>query len=118
MSKTYFISGYGSATEEDFKEHYEDRIFKAINEDASFVVGDFDGIDLMAQKFLKSMMVNKVTVYHMYDEPKHNVGFQTKGGFTSHEERDSAMTDASDEDIAWTKPDDTSSCTYKNLQRR
>ena len=118
MAKTYFISGYGNATEDDFKAHYEEKVFKAINEDALFVVGDYDGLDLVAQRYLKAMMVTNVTVYHMGEEPKRNVGFRTVGGFLSHEERDGAMTISSDEDIAWVRPDDKTSCTFKNIQRR
>ncbi len=120
MSKTYFISGHRDITEEEFKKYYEDKLFNAILEEANFVVGDYQGVDDLAQKYLKSMMVSKdkVKVYHMFEFPRNNSGWLTVGGFTSDEQRDSAMTDDSDFDIAWVRPGKEKSGTARNLQRR
>lgn len=60
-----------------------------------------------------------VTVYHMLDQPRNNVGNRvTLGGFKSDEERDSAMTSASDYDIAWIRKGKEKSGTAKNILRR
>lgn len=120
MSKVFFISGHRDITEEEFKKYYEEKIFNAINQDANFVVGDYYGVDDLAQKYLKAMMVDKckVRVYHMFEEPRNNCGWLTVGDFTSDEERDSAMTYASDFDIAWVRPGKEKSGTARNLQRR
>jgi hypothetical protein len=121
VSKTYFISGHRDATIEEFKYNYIPKILRAISEGASFVVGDCQGIDNMAIGFLKNleyMLLGNVTVYHMFEEPRFNAGFETKGGFRSDVERDFAMTLASDEDIAWTRKGRERSGTGCNLDRR
>jgi hypothetical protein len=116
--KTYFISGHRNITEEEFRIHYEDKIFKAINEEANFVVGDCQGVDHMAQKYLKTFGIKNVKVYHMFDEPRHNVGFQTVGGFQNDVDRDFAMTEDSDEDILWVRKGSERSGTQQNIDRR
>jgi hypothetical protein len=116
--KTYFISGHRDITEEEFKTHYEEKIFKAINDDSHFVVGDCDGVDHLAQKYLKAFGVKQVDVYHMFDEPRHNVGFNTIGGFRSDVDRDTAMTEDSNIDIAWVRKGKEKSGTQQNIDRR
>jgi len=119
MSKTYFVSGHRNITEEEFVKHYEPMLWEKIcEEDACFVVGDCVGVDDMAQKYLRAMGVKEVKVYHMFEEPRHCAGFETVGGFTSDIERDSAMTDASDKDIAWVRPGCEKSGTAQNIERR
>lgn len=115
----YFISGHLDITEEEFQKHYEPILWDKINDpNNSFVVGDADGCDTMAQKYLKAMGVKEVKVYHMYDEPRNNSGFNLMGGFISDNDRDSAMTYDSDFDIAWVKEGRENSGTAKNLERR
>jgi len=118
MSKTYFISGHRDITEEDFSKHYEQKIFDAINEGASFVVGDCKGADTMAQKYLKAMICKNVTVYHMFEEPRFNAGFKTIGGFKDDIQRDYQMTVNSNDDIAWVQHGRERSGTAANLERR
>lgn len=115
----YFISGHRNVTEDEFIKHYEPILWEKVNEpDVKFVVGDCQGVDDMAQKFLKAMNINDVTVYHMFDSPSHNVGFKLAGGFVSDVDRDFAMTKASDTDIAWVRPGSERSGTAQNLRRR
>lgn len=115
----YFISGHRNITEEEFNTHYEPLLWDAINESSvEFVVGDCVGVDAMAQKYLKSLGVKEVTVYHMFEEPRHNVGFDTMGGFRSDVERDFAMTKVSNRDIAWVRKGSERSGTQQNLDRR
>jgi hypothetical protein len=104
-------------TTEEFKEHYQPLIENVIAGKYSYVIGDARGTDTLAQEFLKDYQ--KVTVYHMLDKPRNNVGdHKTVSGFKSDEERDAAMTLASIHDIAWIRPGREKSGTAKNLKRR
>jgi hypothetical protein len=118
MPKTYFISGHRNVTREEFNIHYAEKIVDAIMENASFVVGDCPGVDMMAQEWLKRCLVDRVTVYHMLESPRCNAGFPLKGGFKSDVERDYTMTLDSDDDIAWVRPGCERSGTGNNLDRR
>jgi len=116
---TYFISGHLDLTMEEFREHYVPRIAAAIAEDAAFVVGDARGCDLMAQLYLRDARAVRVQVFHMCTSPRNNIGgFSTVGGFLRDSDRDTAMTDASDADIAWVRPGCLSGGTAVNLARR
>jgi hypothetical protein len=118
---TYFISGHLDVTMDEFREHYAPRIAKILAEDpdAAFVVGDARGCDLMTQLYLRDTRALRVQVFHMFEKPRNNIGgFPAVGGFTSDNERDSAMTDASDADIAWVRPGRDGSGTAANLARR
>jgi len=62
----------------------------------------------------------RVTVYHMLEAPR-NINpkiTQTVGGFESDDERDSAMTKASFEDIALVRTNKKLSGTAENILRR
>ena len=112
-----FISGHLDLSEQEFQEHYAPRIDRALALGATFVVGDARGADAMAQLYLKLKGANS-TVYHMFESPRHNAGFATKGGFRNDSERDAAMTLDSTEDLAWIRPGREKSGTAKNLKRR
>lgn len=118
-----YISGHLDLTEPEFNEHYVPLIQKALGEYHEFVIGDARGTDLMAQKYLRDLYLDPidaapVRVYHMFTKPRNNVGFKLVGGFKSDDERDAAMTTASDYDIAWVRPGREKSGTAKNLERR
>ncbi|WQJ53862.1 MAG: hypothetical protein [Wendovervirus sonii] len=80
----------------------------------------------MAQQYLKDLCLDykldykRVTVYHMFDSPRNLASdkFNLKGGYKSDEERDSAMTDASDFDIAYIRKGKEKSGTAQNIMRR
>jgi hypothetical protein len=116
---TYFISGHRNITSEEFVEHYLPQIFNALkNKNSKFVIGDYDGVDSIAQQLLINKTKN-VTVYHMFDKPMNNNGnWKTKGGYTDDIDRDSAMTRESDEDIAWIRKPGDLSGTEQNIIRR
>ena len=102
----YFISGPLDLTQEEFNMHYLPSIDKAIEEGASFVIGDANGCDFLAQLYL-SNKDTKFTVYHMFDKPRHCLSEDKKGGFESDEERDSQMTKNSQADILYIRtPED------------
>lgn len=116
---TYFISGHLDLTLDEFRRHYVPRIDLALAEDAAFVVGDARGCDLMSQMYLRDERALRVQVFHMLEKPRNNVGgFPTIGGFATDAARDTAMTNASDADIAWVRPGRIGSGTAANLARR
>jgi hypothetical protein len=122
MSKqaTYFVSGHLDLTEDELDQHYRPKLEAAIEEGASFVVGDARGCDSMVQAFLATRVaVERVRVFHMFVAPRFNVGaFAAVGGFSKDSERDRAMTEASTADIAWVRPGREQSGTARNLARR
>lgn len=126
----YFISGHRDLSKEDFQLYYEPIIDKVISNDseAEFVVGDCDGVDKYAMDYIFKYYIVPLIIYHMFDTPR-NVpeelsehpeleGVYFKGGFKSDEERDSAMTKASDFDIAFVKDNRWDSGTAQNIKRR
>lgn len=118
----YFISGHRDVSEKVFKEVYVEKIKKIISSDPNpwFLVGDYEGVDYMAQKYLESTgMGPRVKVYHMFESPRYYVeGLECVGGFISDEDRDSAMTRDSDFDIAFYSPRKKESGTFQNIARR
>ena len=125
---TFFVSGHLDLTEEEFREHYLERIggSRSLWENGTlvpnnFVVGDARGCDALFQKYFKecSGTPEALTVYHMLEKPRNNVyNSKTVGGFETDEERDAAMTAVSDFDIAWVRPGRENSGTAKNIARR
>lgn len=139
--KAVFVSGHIDLTKEEFATHYVPQLREALEDGASFVVGDATGCDFMAQRWLWKNAGGRCRhelcrVFHMLESPRHSFcsgfgshdpnstpsggGFPLVGGFTSDDERDAAMTDASTHDIAWVRPErkKKNSGTAKNLQRR
>ncbi len=114
---TAFVSGHLSVTSEEFEGHYIPALEAALEKGCSFVVGDAKGADAMAQDWLKAHKA-EANVYHMFKSPRHNAGFPYIGGFKTDDERDTAMTAASDFDIAWVRPGREKSGTARNLARR
>lgn len=116
---TYFISGHRNITTEEWEKHYIQQIVEATEKPNSrFVIGDYYGVDTLAQQFLFDKGITDVVVYHMFEQPRNNVGFPTCGGFKTDEERDAAMTNISDVDIAWVRLGAEMSGTAQNLNRR
>jgi hypothetical protein len=113
----FFISGHLDLTQEEFQTHYVPLLREAISMGDSFIVGDARGTDAMAQEFLAKLSAS-VIVYHMFELPRNNCGFEVIGGFRTDQERDEAMTKNSDADIAWIRPGREKSGTAKNLLRR
>lgn len=118
----YFISGHRNIDQEFFDRYYKPILEAVLQNDPfpKFVVGDCEGVDTMAQDWLeKNVTKDIVTVYHMYDSPRHNAGpFKTVGGFKSDIERDEAMTRNSDIDIAYIMKGRWTSGTAQNILRR
>lgn len=119
----YFISGHRLVGQDFFDKHYKPVLEKILmeDEDAEFVVGDYSGIDIMAQIWLRDNgLEGRTTVYHMFDTPKNCASplFKTIGGFINDIERDTAMTKTSDKDVAFLLPGKWDSGTAQNILRR
>lgn len=119
----YFISGHRNLSEEEFERFYVRKIERILESDPnpSFVIGDYEGVDIMSQDYLVSKgLEDKITVYHMFTSPRHkNPKIKsTKGGYTDDVSRDSAMTSDSDFDVAYYKPEKGNSGTLQNIKRR
>jgi hypothetical protein len=118
MNIIVFVSGHLDVTPDEFNTHYIPKIQSAVERGAHFIVGDARGADFLFQQYAAKNNLN-VTVFHMFQSPRNNAGSSpTKGGFASDEERDTAMTHSSTEDIAWIRPGREKSGTAKNLARR
>ena len=124
-AKVFFISGHRDLTEDEFRKYYTVAINAVVETwpDASFVVGDYHGCDIMAQNYLLDELgiaPEKVCVYHMGTAPKNvNPGVTVlKGGFEDDESRDAAMTAASYADIAYVRKGRFDSGTAQNILRR
>ena len=82
---------------------------------AEILVGDAPGIDTEVQKYLKSAAYERVTVYHVDQIPRNNVGFPNQGGYSTDIQRDKAMGDSADRGLAvW---DGQSKGTAANIER-
>lgn len=129
----YFISGHRDITQEEFDKNYKKAIDEVISNDPfpTFVVGDYCGADIMAQNYLKEIIDNgdgtlsesDVEVFHMFEFPrnyafKDNPGVKCNGGFICDEERDAAMTNCTDYDIAYVRGERWDSGTAQNIKRR
>ena len=125
ISKTYFISGHRDITDNEFELNYQEALNELVSEvpDCKFVVGDYYGVDIMAQNYLIDVLQvdpSRITVYHMLETPR-NINEKithTQGGFKSDDERDEAMTKASIADIAFVRDIKKNSGTAQNILRR
>lgn len=116
--KVAHICGHLDLTQEEFYEHYKSKIDEIINKDHNIIVGDAKGADLMSQQYLKELEYNYVIIFHMFDEPRNNVGpFAQLGGFESDKERDDEMISKSNYSVGWVRPGKEKSWTAKHLKR-
>ena len=123
MKIVYFISGHRNLSREEFLSVYKESIDKAIsNPEAEFVLAECSGVDSFAQDYLRDNLKchSRVTVYHMFDSPRYLASklFKTKGGYKNDIERDTAMTNDSDVDIAFIHKGAWTSGTAQNILRR
>jgi hypothetical protein len=94
-----YIFGNGNLSFQDFMSYYQEPLEPYLNDnDVSFIVGDFRGVDTLVMELLKTNSEN-VTIYHLFeavrylpDKYKTKVGaWKLRGGFRTDEERDNAM---------------------------
>ena len=116
----YFISGHIDISWEKFLEEYKFQLDTAISiPDSSFVVGDADGVDNYAQRYLAERIPReRISVYYCKERPRNNsFGLRTVGGFRNHTAKDEAMTLASDIDILWVRSDEETRAMYGSRYR-
>lgn len=123
---------YFNITPEEFEKFYVPAIVDVIDtcndnyDDCEFVVGDCRDCDEMAANFIANYIKENtddaecppciLSIYHMFSEPRFRVGV---GGFETDRDRDSAMTNASSEDIAFIRSKSKwDSGTAENILRR
>lgn len=122
--RIFFISGHRDITYREYTTLYLPKIIECIDKyDAYFIMGDYEGVDIMAQNTLMGVLeypTDKVTVYHMSDKPRNAHPFIKNfiGGFKTDEERDYAMSSESHEDIAFVRCGRFDSGTAQNIIRR
>ena len=122
---TYFVSGHRDITNDEFEYYYQTKLNEVFEENpnAKFVVGDYYGVDIMAQDYLLDVLQinpDNITVYHMFDAPR-NINpkvIHVVGGFKTDEERDAEMTKVSFSDIAFVRDNTKLSGTAQNILRR
>lgn len=124
---TYFISGHRDITQEEFEKNYGSIIKNIVDNNSSgtirFIVGDYYGVDIMAQNYLIDNLnfpPDRICVYHMFNKPRniHPKIENRVGGFSCDEERDAAMTRDSHIDIAFVRDHLKLSGTAMNILRR
>lgn len=117
--KIAFVSGHLDVTHHEFAQHYAPKIAAHLGAGGGFVVAESRGVDCMALDLLCSLNARNVTVFHLFESPRHNPGnWPTVGGFSLASECDAAMTRASDLDITWVRPGREKSHTANNIRRR
>lgn len=122
--RTFFISGHRDLTEEEFEQFYIPKINEVIDKyNADFVIGEYEGADIMAQNYLVDTLnynLDKIFVYHMGDKPRcSNPKIKNFiSGFSDDIDRDTCMTIDSDEDIAFVRKGRYESGTSQNIIRR
>lgn len=122
---TYFVSGHRNLTQEEFDNFYAPKIDNIVNVDncASFVVGDWEGLDSMFINYMSKFEdweYGFITIYCV-GEPR--IEYQKSYNICIHycsnyDECDASMTKDSDFDIAWVRPGREDSHTAKNIKRR
>ena len=71
MNKTIYVFGNGNLSFENFKFYYEKEVIEVLKEqNVSFVICDFKGVDTLTMELLKSSSSN-VTVMHIGDKPRY-----------------------------------------------
>lgn len=110
---TYFISGHINLSQDEFLVHYVPKLNQVINSKNKFVMGNAQGGDTLGLDYLLTHGVSpkSITIYYHGFNPSHprnkdyyrSMGLNLIDGFKSYTERDSAMTYASNIDIAWVR---------------
>lgn len=122
--RTFFISGHRDITREEFAVNYQPAIIKAIeNYDAYFIVGDYQGVDIMAQNFLVDTLQydpKRIIVCHMNPTPMFCNAKITNwvSNMPNDYARDIYMSTHSDADIAFIRKGKEMSYTAQNILRR
>lgn len=138
ITANVFISGHRSLTQEEFNKYYchvIDSYIKWIDIDSDlaqkqviFYVGDCEGCDKMAIYYLISKLCRNVklvicSLKYPFDGQidyslVQNENITVIKEFSTHEERDTYMTEHTDYDVLWIREGEWSSGTAQNYVRR
>lgn len=121
-----YIFGPGCARFEDFVKLYAEPLWLLpYEDDESFIVCDFRGVDTLVMELLKTR-TTRVSVYHIGERPRYLPdryrtkvsSWQLEGGFATDEARDDAAIEACTHFLAYTHPSAReSSGTKRNIKR-
>ena len=121
----YFVSGHRDLTQEEFNKYYAPKIDNIVSRDesASFVVGDWEGLDSMFIDYMSRFEDWEYGYITIYCVNKPRLNYPKKFGIDTHccdsyDECDASMTRDSDFDIAWIRPGREDSHTALNIKRR
>jgi hypothetical protein len=127
MKMIVYVFGNGNTSFEDFQKEYVS-ILKDLeyNENLSFVLGDFRGIDTLIMEYLKTKTRN-VTVFHVGNKPRYfpdkfktyTKDWKLKGGFKTDLKRDNAAINECTHFLAedYNSDENRKSGTLKNIER-
>lgn len=112
--RTVFISGSRSVTA--LPPDAIKALDQIIEDRATVLIGDATGVDTLVQQHLADRNYDLVTVHHIGDQPRNNLGFETvKVNGTRQTEKDSYMASRADSGLAiW---DGQSRGTAQNIER-
>ena len=119
IAQRTFISGYKDLTQAQFNSFYRAALDEAINIGDTFLLSTDSGASQMALAYLKAKNVEprRITIYlathsmHSMAEKDQRASFESDAYHVvmvegSVDDRDAAMTDASDSDLLWLKASD------------
>ena len=124
----YFISGHRDLTLDEFETHYIPLLNKILEDDpyARFLVGDWEGCDEYAVRYLITKPVYPIITIYCVDGPRskflQDLVFQIGRIHTklckTYDECDASMTADSHFDVTWIRPGRGDSHTAGNIKRR
>lgn len=118
MARIAFVSGHVDIDYDTFIAHYKQPLDDAIKTNDKFIIGDANGCDLYALKYLldSNIDLKNVTIYYLRGglgkQYYLDLGLNVKDGYESYSKRDKEMTYNSDYDIAWIRSPDESKKLY------
>lgn len=113
-SQTVFVSG--SRSIKSLPAQARDHLDRYIAQGAHILVGDAPGVDALIQRYLRNANYSQVTVFHIGEHPRNNIGFKTERVAGSRQtDKDAQMAQRADRGLAiW---DGKSPGTKTNISR-
>lgn len=124
MSRVAFISGHRDIDEKEFAAYYREQLTMAESIGDRFVVGNAQGVDTLAVRYLLDELhvdPGRITIYIYGTYPLEFLSRGVnvhRGGYKSATTRDAAMTEVSQYDIAWERPEEACRVKYGDKYRK
>lgn len=113
------VSGNTFADQDYFNRYYRKQLTKLVEDGVEIYLGGASGIDQLTQQFCLDQKIDPKRV-HVYDkgdqDNRLDPNFNHLNGFSSYTERDQALTDVTDQDLAFVHGG--GSGTFSNIIRR